>query len=261
MVGLPDSAVKESRERVFSALKNSGYHIPNQRVTINLAPADIKKSGSSFDLPIAIGILIASEQIEPYAVDDTIIIGELSLNGTVKAIRGVLSTAVFAKETNSLGLILPMENYNEAAVLSDLNIYPVIDLNHVIEVIQNPEENKGASITSEPPNLDPLFTEIDFADVKGQVQAKRACEIAASGAHNFLFIGSPGCGKSLMSKRIPTILPQMTEKESLKTTMIHSSAGLLPRGTGIMKNRPFRSPHHTISNMALVGGRNLSQTR
>jgi len=254
MVGLPDSAVKESRDRVFSALKNSGYTLPNKRITINLAPADVRKAGSAFDLPIAIGILIASGQIETYCLDKTIIVGELSLDGTIKPIRGSLSISVFGHKQNCRGLILPKDNATEAGVISGLNLYPVKNLNHAIDIIHNPDENHGRYVPVNKANGKKLFFNHDFSDVKGQDQAKRACEIAACGAHNFLFIGSPGCGKSLIAGRLPSILPVMSEEESLMTTMIHSSAGVLKTGSGLIKQRPFRSPHHTISNMALVGG-------
>jgi magnesium chelatase family protein len=254
MVGLPDSAVKESRDRVFSALKNSGFSIPSKRITVNLAPADIRKAGSAFDLPIALGILIASQQIEPYCLNNTITIGELSLDGTVKPVRGTLSIAMFARKKGCQGLILPEQNVNEAGVISEMNLYPVHNLSHVIEVIKNPVKYKGKWDALSPDLSELSCWENNFSDIKGQEQAKRACEISASGAHNFLLIGSPGCGKSLIARRLPSILPTMSQEESLTTTMIHSSAGILKGDAGLVKRRPFRSPHHTISNMALVGG-------
>ncbi len=254
MVGLPDSAVKESRERVYSALRNSGYHLPNRRITINLAPADIRKEGSAFDLPIAIGILIATEQIDDLNLENTVIIGELSLDGSVKSVRGTLSIAMYARTSRSKGLVLPAGNLNEAGVIESLPIYPVTTLKNVIEVLKEPSPCKGRWRLKRENRCMYNTEELDFSDVKGQEQAKRACEIAAAGAHNFLFIGSPGCGKSLITRRMPNILPPMTHEESLTTTMIHSSAGILKNGTGLLSRRPFRSPHHTISNMALVGG-------
>lgn len=253
MVGLPDSAVKESRERVFSALKNSGFCIPNSRITINLAPADIKKEGSAFDLPIALGILMATQQIEPYPMNNTLVVGELSLDGSVKPARGVLSIALFARKSGCKAIILPKANYPEAAVISQLKVYAVSSLTQVLDVLKNPEEIQLEPWISSEPEIENIHG-LDFADVKGQEQAKRAFEIGAAGAHNFLLIGSPGCGKSLMARRLPTILPPMTEEESLTTTQIHSVSGILSPGAGLVRQRPFRSPHHTISNMALVGG-------
>ncbi len=251
LVGLPDSAVRESRERVFSAIKNAGYQVPSRRITINLAPADIRKEGTAFDLPLAIGILMASEQIEALPVGKVIILGELSLDGGIRPVHGALSIAAFGQQMQAAGLILPYANSAEASLVSRVKIFGVESLSEAIQVLQNPQYTARPPLPFIEKQAEPT---LDFTEVKGQEQARRGLEIAAAGAHNFLMIGSPGCGKSLMANCLPSILPLMTETESLECTKIYSVSGLLLPGEGLLRNRPFRAPHHTISSHALVGG-------
>ncbi len=260
MVGLPDNAVKESHQRIQSALKNSGFKFPYKKITINLAPADIRKEGSAFDLTIAIALLAASEQISSKLLDQYVILGELSLDGTLMPIKGALPIAIEAKKNNFKGFILPKQNAIEAAVVDDLEVYGLENIKEVAELL-NGEGNYSTlnvdvkSIFENKNN----FNDLDFSDVKGQENVKRALEIAAAGGHNVIMIGPPGAGKTMLAKRVPSILPPLTLEEALETTKIHSVAGKTMQDTSLVTERPFRSPHHTSSDVAIVGGGTFPQ--
>src|SRR3954471_5834352 len=253
-VGLPDAAVRESRERVRAALKNCGYDIPTTHITVNLAPADLKKEGSGFDLPMAMGILGAYGGLTRNELSEYVLVGELGLDGSLRSIRGALPIAVAARSRKIQKLIVPEANAKEAAVVSGVSVYPVKSLVDVIHLV-----NQGNGVVPITVDTQALLTEtqhfgIDFKDVRGQHTAKRALEVSCAGGHNILMIGPPGSGKTMLAKRIPTILPPLTFEEALETTKIHSVAGVLDARAGLVGMRPFRSPHHTISDAGLIGG-------
>src|SRR6185312_15811776 len=250
MVGVPVASVKESRDRVRSAIRNSGFTFPPHRITVNLAPADVRKAGAAFDLPIALGILAAGGVLERPDADDVLVLGELSLDGSIHPARGVLPIAVASRRAGVGGLLLPAANAREAAIVDGLTVLPVTSLGDAVRALNDR--------TLVPPRPEPLpalvQTVADLADIRGQLLARRALEIACAGGHNLLAIGPPGSGKTMMARRVPGILPPMTFDEAVEVTSVHSVAGLLPSGTGLVTHRPFRAPHHTISDVALVGG-------
>ena len=253
-VGLPDSAVKESRERVTAAIKNSGFYFPPSRITANLAPADVRKEGSAFDLSIALGVMAATGQIQTDNFEKLLILGELALDGSIRSVHGCLPMAAIAKENQLKGVILPKANAKEAAVIEDLEVYPVESLQEAVEHL-----NGQRTIPPFQYDIREAFDQqseypVDFVDVKGQEHVKRAIEVAAAGGHNLIMIGPPGSGKTMIAKRIPTILPDMTLEEALETTKIHSIMGLLGNDVPLIATRPYRSPHHTISDAGLIGG-------
>lgn len=260
LVGLPDSAIKESHQRIRSALQVNGYKIPTSNIVINMAPADIRKEGAAYDLPLAIGILASCEAITPEKLSRYLIMGELGLDGTIQPIKGVLPIAIKAREEKFDGLIIPQENAREAAVVNNLNVYGVSNIKEVIEFFNGKRELQPtiANTRQEFYAQQDKF-EFDFADVKGQENVKRALEVAAAGGHNLIMVGAPGSGKSMMAKRLPSILPPLSLGESLETTKIHSVAGKLGRGSSLISQRPFRDPHHTISQVAMVGGGSFPQ--
>ena len=257
MVGLPDASVRESRDRVRSAIRNSGFDFPHNRVTVNLAPADIRKAGASFDLPIALGVLAATGCVTRRDVDDVLLLGELSLDGGIHPTRGVLPIAAAARRERFTALLLPRPNRAEASVVEGLHLYPVRSLAEAVAALNDPagfRESAGADAAAPAAAVQPGPGDADFADVHGQALGRRALEIAAAGGHNTLMVGPPGSGKTMMARRVGGILPPLVFDEALEVTSIHSVAGLLAAGHGLIGRRPFRAPHHTISDVALVGG-------
>ena len=260
LVGLPDSAVKESHQRIISALQVNGYKMPTSNIVINMAPADIRKEGSAYDLPLAIGMLAANETIQSDKLDRYLLMGELSLDGSLQPIKGALPIAIKARELGFEGMILPQQNAREAAVVNNLTVYGVENLREVVEFFNGKQELTPTIVNTREEFYARQNTfDLDFADVKGQENVKRALEVAAAGGHNVLLIGSPGSGKSMLAKRLPSILPPLSLGESLETTKIHSVAGKLGKDGGLISIRPFRDPHHTISNVAMTGGGSFPQ--
>jgi magnesium chelatase family protein len=260
LVGLPDTSVKESHKRIISAIQVSGYKFPRQQIVINMSPADIRKEGSAYDLPLAIGILASSETIKAEKLSDYLIMGELSLDGSILPIKGALPIAIMAKEQGFKGFILPSENAREAAVVEGLEVFGVDNICQVARFFNGELELETTTVNIGEEFLKGQSTfELDFSDVKGQENVKRALEVAAAGGHNLIMIGPPGAGKSMMAKRLSSILPPFTMEEALETTKIHSVAGKLEKGISLMSHRPFRSPHHTISDVVMVGGGSYPQ--
>ena len=253
MVGLPDTSVRESRDRVRSAIRNSGFEFPPHRITVNLAPADVRKAGAAFDLPIALGILAAQGVVERREIADVVVLGELSLDGSIHPARGVLPIAAAARREGVAGVLLPRSNAAEAALVDGLDVWPVSSLGEAVGALNHPSTVTAVSGSRSQPSASAMP---DLADVRGQLLARRALEIACAGGHNLLLIGPPGAGKTMMARRVPGILPALTFDEALEVTAVHSVTGLLKNDSGLVADRPFRAPHHTISNVALIGGGN-----
>ena len=255
LVGLPDNAIKEGQQRIEAAIVNSDYRMPRLKLVVNLAPANIRKEGSSYDLPIAVAILASTGQIPADKIKDTVLMGELALDGKIRPIRGALPIAITARKEKYKKLIVPFENAKEAAIVNNLEVYGVANLREAVDILLDNGEKKPVILdTREDFNYHSQQYHLDFADVKGQENIKRALEISAAGGHNVILIGPPGSGKTMLARRLPGILPQLTLQEALETTKIHSVAGFLPVNSSLVYHRPFRSPHHTISDVALVGG-------
>ncbi|MHB9024745.1 MAG: YifB family Mg chelatase-like AAA ATPase [Armatimonadota bacterium] len=255
IVGLPDTAVREALERVRTAIRNSQYKFPNNvRLVVNLAPADIRKEGPGFDLPIALGILLSTGQIEANDADRFVVVGELSLDGSARAVSGVLPIALGARESGKTAIIVPQANVSEAAVVEGLEVYPVENLVEAAAVLDRPNSRVPHRGGREDWSPETLAFDVDLSEVKGQEQVRRALEIAAAGGHNMMMVGPPGSGKTLLARRLPTILPPLTVEEALDVSKIYSIAGMLPANSGLVRHRPFRAPHHTVSTAGLVGG-------
>ncbi|AFZ59791.1 YifB family Mg chelatase-like AAA ATPase [Anabaena cylindrica FACHB-243] len=254
VLGLPDSAIQESRERVKATLKNAGFAFPMRKIVINLTPADLRKEGPAFDLPISVGILAASEQVNADLLGDFLFLGEVSLDGSLRPVAGVLPIAATAEKMGITALVVPIDNAQEAAVVAGLAVYGCQHISDVVDLLNNPGLYKPVKLAAREEGLQAVYTGADLHDVKGQVHARRALEIAAAGGHNLIFVGPPGSGKTMLARRLPGILPPLEFSESLEVTRIHSVAGLLKNRGSLVRNRPFRSPHHSASGPSLVGG-------